>query len=72
MKDTTKKKEAKKTCGAILKLGDDYGDNETTVICQRTLGHKGRHMETAQPFPGQKVRITWPIDERSTRKPDNL
>lgn len=46
-------------CGAVLVLGDDYGDNPITFTCQKTKNHKGEHMET-QP----KFTISWKLDER--------
>jgi hypothetical protein len=33
-------------CDAIIRFGDDYGDNSTTFHCKLRKGHKGSHEET--------------------------
>ncbi|MDI6788750.1 MAG: hypothetical protein QME51_10305 [Planctomycetota bacterium] len=32
-------------CKAIIRFGDDYGDNSATFHCQLEKGHKGKHSE---------------------------
>jgi hypothetical protein len=32
-------------CSAIIRFGDDYGDNSTTFHCQLEEGHEGQHSE---------------------------
>jgi hypothetical protein len=32
-------------CKAIIKFGDDYGDNCSTFHCQLEKGHQGKHKE---------------------------
>ncbi|OHD18664.1 MAG: hypothetical protein A2Y38_19525 [Spirochaetes bacterium GWB1_59_5] len=69
------------TCGAILSLGDDHGDNSCTFRCQLPPGHEGFHSEQfehKQPepnpeFPIQdrhrepgRVQVTWEFDQRTT------
>jgi len=50
-------------CNAHLYLGDDYGDNETTIRCQLPKGHEGTHCEWFYRGDG-KVTIAWEQDER--------
>ena len=49
-------------CNARLYLGDDYGDNSTTMRCQLPEGHDGVHQETFSR-DDTPVVITWHIDE---------
>jgi hypothetical protein len=46
-------------CNAIIKFGDDYGDNETTFHCQLKKGHKGSHQES-----GDQEWMLLPEDEK--------
>lgn len=48
-------------CNAHLYLGDDYGDNCSTMRCQLLKGHDGHHSET---FRKGTATITWEKDER--------
>ncbi len=50
-------------CNARLFLGDDYGDNECTIRCQREPEHEGKHREQFERDGGQVV-IEWDVDER--------
>lgn len=52
-------------CNARLFLGDDYGDNECTIVCQRTPGHTGRHKEVTREGT---IIIEWDNDERPERQ----
>jgi len=51
-------------CNAHLYLGDDYGDNQTTIRCQLPKGHEGPHTEWFYRGEG-KVTIAWEKDERA-------
>ena len=44
-------------CGATLRIGDDFGDNECTFRCQLAKGHEGNHQEIFQH--GGEVVITF-------------
>lgn len=50
-------------CNACLFLGDNYGDNHTTIRCQLPLNHEGLHQEQFERR-GHPVTITWAVDER--------
>lgn len=58
-------------CGAKLFLGDDFGDNTTTMTCQLPSGHEGQHAESFKRSncndtaaePGE-VSVVWTHDER--------
>ncbi len=52
-------------CKAILILGDDYGDNDTTIRCQLPEGHAGPHQETFRTIPkrAHNVNIIWVGDD---------
>ena len=54
-------------CNARLYLGDDYGDNECTIRCQREPGHEGKHREVFGS-DGRQVTIEWELDEREERR----
>jgi len=66
-------------CGAILRIGDDHGDNDTTFRCQLPYRHEGPHRETfrTEKDPGvssipilsreaaaRNVVTTWQGDDR--------
>lgn len=51
-------------CNACLFLGDDYGDNRTTIRCQLPLNHDGQHREQFEKYGGNAVTITWDGDDR--------
>jgi hypothetical protein len=53
--------ESPTVCGAQLSIGDNYGDNEATMICQLPLGHAGWHQES---FRNDKAVLRWEEDER--------
>jgi hypothetical protein len=48
-------------CNAHLYIGDDYGDNEATMRCQREPNHEGRHREE---WMDGKAVVEWETDER--------
>ena len=50
-------------CNAWLFIGDDYGDNHSTIRCSLPKGHSGPHKETYMHHSGSQVTITWEIDE---------
>lgn len=50
-------------CNAHLYIGDDYGDNSSTMRCQLAPGHGGEHEERFQR-PGGSVVVRWEADER--------
>jgi len=50
-------------CNARLYLGDNFGDNHTTIRCSLKPEHDGPHRE-AFTRAGGKVEITWEKDER--------
>lgn len=64
-------------CNAHLYIGDDYGDNSSTMRCQLPKGHGGMHREsfrredadlkTGKIRPNSVV-ITWQHDERCWHK----
>lgn len=54
-------------CNARLYLGDDYGDNECTIRCQREPEHEGKHREVFGS-DGRRVIIEWEKDERQERE----
>ena len=54
---------SKEKCGAILKVSDDFGDNETTIRCQLDEGHPGQHKNT---FRNGTCTIVWVGDNRYT------
>lgn len=51
------------TCGARLFIGDDFGDNTSTMRCQLDPGHPGPHTEVFIRRD-RPVTITWEVDER--------
>lgn len=51
------------TCNARLYIVDDYGDNEATIRCQLPGGHDGPHEERSERPGGQRIVITWDVDE---------
>ncbi len=48
-----------KPCNRIMSMGDDYGDNETTIHCQLPMGHKGPHQESYESDSYGMVTITF-------------
>ena len=59
------------TCKAILKLADDFGDNECTITCDLEEGHEGKHegrfwesssTESAHTGEARNVSISWDGD----------
>ena len=53
-------------CNARLFIGDDWGDNRSTMRCQLPSGHKGRHQEKYKSDASGLVKITWVKDARFT------
>ena len=51
-------------CGAVIFIGDDYGDNSATVICQLPEGHEGYHCEKFMRGENSNF-ILWKKDERN-------
>lgn len=51
-------------CGAILLLGDDYGDNSCTFRCKLPKGHEGLHQEKFESDDSGDVVVTWEHDAR--------
>ncbi len=53
-------------CNAHLYMGDDYGDNKTTMRCSLPEGHDGLHQEKFMrgPDDDKPVTITWEYDEK--------
>ena len=51
-------------CNARLFIGDNYGDNSTTIRCQLAPNHTGLHQEQYESQKGGLVTITWVADER--------
>ena len=51
-------------CGAELLLADDYGDNECTMRCMESPGHRGSPHREEFERGGRPVIVTWWIDER--------
>lgn len=56
-------------CNARIYIGDNFGDNHTTMRCQLSPGHEGLHKEMFHRGPGKKcpVTVTWEHDEREDR-----
>lgn len=50
-------------CNSHLYIGDDYGDNHSTMRCRLLKGHDGPHREEFRRDGGQVV-VTWEKDER--------
>ena len=50
-------------CNTCLFIGDNYGDNSTTIRCQLAPNHEGLHQEQFEREGGM-VTITWVTDER--------
>lgn len=46
-------------CDASIKIGDDYGDNETTFRCQLKNGHKGPHQEKWSTGKNYDIEVIW-------------
>lgn len=57
-------------CNAVLAIGDDYGDNQATMRCQREPGHQGRHAERWRAGEDNWAEVTWDKDERDEVSPD--
>lgn len=51
-------------CNSKLCLGDDYGDNECTFLCNLPPKHEGLHSETSR---GGRLIIQW--DESEAESP---
>lgn len=52
-------KQAVKQCNRVMSMGDDYGDNETTIRCQLPIGHDGHHQESYESERYGTVVITF-------------
>lgn len=51
-------------CKAELRIGDDHGDNEATMICGLEVDHYGMH-EERYPRNGGFVYVSWDGDDRA-------
>jgi hypothetical protein len=49
-------------CDAMIRFGDDYGDNTTTFHCQLAKGHGGDHRETGMMDGSKDYCLTWRDD----------
>jgi hypothetical protein len=56
-------------CNARLFVGDDYGDNTATFMCELDPGHEGKHREV---FRDGTAVIEWETDERQTGNDPDL
>ena len=56
-------------CGNILRLGDDFGDNECSFACMLEAGHDGPHRDEFE-HEGRSVVIIWHADDDSGRIAD--
>lgn len=52
-------------CKAVLKFGDDHGDNQCTIHCQLEEGHEGKHREIGKLRNAFPYVVEWPKDMRS-------
>jgi hypothetical protein len=50
-------------CNATLELGDDYGDNSSTMKCGLEINHEGPHKEEFSR-KNTPVVVTWFVDDR--------
>jgi hypothetical protein len=46
-------------CNAVIKFGDDYGDNDCTFHCELEEGHEGKHLETGTVRGTIPYSLTW-------------
>lgn len=51
-----------KQCIAVIKFGDDFGDNESTFHCQLNEGHAGLHMEESSMYGKYPYKLEWKGD----------
>lgn len=51
-------------CNARLYIGDNFGDNQATMRCQRQPRHDGKHREVYQNSVAGEVVVEWDTDER--------
>ena len=51
-------------CNARLSIGDNFGDNHATMVCQLDPLHEGPHQEKYKSNSAGQVVITWEKDER--------
>jgi len=45
-------------CGDILRIGDDFGDNECSFACMLAAGHDGLHSVEFE-LEGRSVVVKW-------------
>lgn len=50
-------------CNARLYIGDNYGDNHTTMMCQLEPLHDGDHQESYQSSGSGRVTTTWELED---------
>ena len=46
-------------CGAVIKMGDDQGDNHSTFICELAPGHENDHLESGSLYGTHSYRLSW-------------
>jgi len=51
-------------CNAELHIGDDFGDNHATMICQLEKDHGGCHIEKWNNNEGDLRLDSWHGDDR--------
>lgn len=51
-------------CNILLKIGDDYGDNECTMRCQEPNSHRGLHQEQYKSQGNGQVTVTWEHEDK--------
>ena len=61
-------KDVEGRCNARLRIGDDYGDNVATFLCQLLPGHEGPHEEKFDHGEiDNPVCVTWVKDAGKNR-----
>jgi hypothetical protein len=59
-------------CNARLTIGDNYGDNHATMLCQLEPGHEGLHQESYRSSVSGSVTITWENDDPEVEPEDEF
>ena len=49
-------------CKDVLRIGDDFGDNECSFTCTLAAGHDGPHCDQFE-FEGRLVVVEWQIED---------
>ena len=50
-------------CNARLLIGANRGNDHVSIVCQRRVGHRGKHSNTWR-VDDDKVAVHWTGDER--------